>query len=215
MKSTAFCTMATACSFVAGVASGVCALAPVPQAATMSAAAAKRRRNLVNMCPLVLSVLIDAAADCRLVEPFAIHLLRLDLLGHRVHEFIRLPEAWVLLGELDALFEEGFAVDILVVDLVGADARFVGAVRENHAVEAVHHYVKVAVDKRTGWVVDLGIDLLGALCLDGGDSLLHHGYGIILGQGIGGESTKARRGNGGDRQARAHANCAFHRAPLA
>jgi hypothetical protein len=31
-----------------------------------------------------------------------------------------------LLGELDPLFDEGFAVDILVVDLIGADARFVG-----------------------------------------------------------------------------------------
>jgi hypothetical protein len=119
-----------------------------------------------------------------------------------------------LLGELDALFDEGFAVDILVVDLVGADARFVGAVRENHAVEAVHHDVKVAVDERTGWVVDLGIGLLGALCLDGGHGLLHHGHGLVLGHGIGGKSTKAQRGNGGDRQARAHAKCASHRAHI-
>jgi hypothetical protein len=70
-----------------------------------------------------LSILIDTAAECRLVKPLAIHLLRLDLLGDRVHEFVGLPEAWILLGEVDALFDEGLAVRILVVDLVGADAR--------------------------------------------------------------------------------------------
>ncbi len=126
----------------------------------MAAAAASskdmRRRFMACTTPL----LVDATTDCRLVKTFAIHLLRLDRLGHRVHEFIRLPEAWVLLGELDALFDEGFAVDILVVDLIGADARFVGTVGENHAIEAVDHDVKVTVDKRTGWIADLGRGLL-------------------------------------------------------
>src|SRR5262245_17228207 len=64
---------------------------------------------------------------------FAIHLLRLDRLGYRVHELIRLPEVWVLVGELDPLFDEGFAVDILVVDLIGADARLGGAVGDERA----------------------------------------------------------------------------------
>src|SRR5262249_48857137 len=38
------------------------------------------------------SGLIDAAADEGVVQPLAIHLLRLDLLGHGVHELVVLPE---------------------------------------------------------------------------------------------------------------------------
>jgi hypothetical protein len=57
-------------------------------------------------------------------------------------------------------------------------------VGENHAVEAVDHDVKVAVDERAGRIVDLGISLLSALCLDSGHGLLHHGHGLVLDHGI-------------------------------
>ena len=70
-------------------------------------------------------LLIDAAADGRRVQPLAIHLLRLNLLGDWVHELIGLPKARMLLGELHAFFDERLAVNVLSIDLVGADARFV------------------------------------------------------------------------------------------
>src|SRR5512144_1597850 len=95
-----------------------CAEADAPARAAVAASSKDMRRRFMA-CDTPL--LIDAAADCRLLEPFAIHLLRLDLLGDWVHELIGLPKARVLLGEIDSLFDEGFAVRIRVVDLVGAD----------------------------------------------------------------------------------------------
>lgn len=52
------------------------------------------------------------------------------------------------LGKLEAFPHERFAVDVLVVDLVGADALLVGAVCQHQAVERVDDDVEVAVDVR-------------------------------------------------------------------
>src|SRR6516164_2001514 len=60
-------------------------------------------------------------------ELLAIHLLRLDGLGHRVHELVALSEARLGLGKLHALLHEFLAVDILVVEQIDADARLVRA----------------------------------------------------------------------------------------
>src|SRR5581483_1522937 len=92
-----------------------------------------------------ISGLIDAAADDRLFEPFAIHLLRLDPFCDRIEEFVALPEAVMRLGKLKTFPHERFAVDVLVVDLVGADALLVGTVRNHQAVERVDDDVEVAV----------------------------------------------------------------------
>jgi hypothetical protein len=52
---------------------------------------------------------IDATADRGFVEPFAIHLLGLDLLGGRIHELVVLPERWLLACKLDPLLHEQLA----------------------------------------------------------------------------------------------------------
>lgn len=93
------------------------------------------------------NLLIYAGADCRRVEPLAIHLLRLDLLGDWVQPLIGVPEGRILLGELHAFFDEGLAVNVPAVDLVGSDARFVGAVRQYRPIGAAHHDIELAVDE--------------------------------------------------------------------
>jgi hypothetical protein len=95
-------------------------------------------------------LLINAAVHCRLVWPLAIRLLRLDRLGHRVHELIGLPEALLLLGEIHALLHEGLAVGVLVVDLIGSDTRHVGAMREHHAVQSIDHDAEIVVYELAG-----------------------------------------------------------------
>ena len=50
-------------------------------------------------------------------------------------------------GQLDTLLHEGFAVGILIGQLVGADAFGVGAAREHHVVETVDDNEEVAVDE--------------------------------------------------------------------
>jgi len=75
------------------------------------------------------SGLIDPAAHDRVVQPLAIHLFWLDHLGHRVHELVALPEARFALGKFHPLLHELLAVDVLVVELIGADALLVSAMR--------------------------------------------------------------------------------------
>src|SRR6476620_133150 len=120
-------------------------------------------------------LLIDPAANDRLIEPLAIHLLRLDRLGHRVHEFIGLPEARLLLGEVHALFHDFLAVAVLEVHHVVANAMTVGAVGEQRAVKPDNRDIEIALHELSRLVVDCGIALIGTLRPDEGDGLLHHG----------------------------------------
>src|SRR6476646_1632472 len=46
------------------------------------------------------SKLVYAGAYSGLVQPFAVHLLRFDLLAHRIYEFVVLPEARLFVGKL-------------------------------------------------------------------------------------------------------------------
>ena len=45
---------------------------------------------------LLRSETIDPTTNRSFVEPFAIHLLGLDLFGGRIHELVILPERWLL-----------------------------------------------------------------------------------------------------------------------
>src|SRR6476619_2368916 len=127
-------------------------------------------------------LLIDPAANDRLIEPLAIHLLRLDRLGHRVHEFIRLPEARLLLGKLEALLDYFLAVGVLEVHHIVADVvGVVGAVGEQRPVKTDDRNIEIALHELSRLVVDYGISLLGTLRLDEGDGLLHHGDRLLLG----------------------------------
>src|SRR5581483_6562281 len=144
------------------------------------------------------SGLIDSAADNGLFEPFAIHLLRLDLLGDRVQEFVALPKAVVSLGEIHPLPHELLAVEVLVVDLIGADALLVGAMRKHHSVESVDDDIEVAVYERPFRIADLAVGLVRSFGLDGGDGLLDHCHRFVLGRAR--RSDRRRSKDDGDEQ---------------
>src|SRR5438270_390463 len=83
------------------------------------------------------SEFVDSAAYCRLVDPFAVHLLWFDLLARRIDEFVVLPERRLFLGKLDPLLHEEFSVDILRVAQVLADELFIGPVGEDDPVKLI------------------------------------------------------------------------------
>ena len=82
--------------------------------------------------------------------PLAVHLLRLDLLAHRIDELVVLPERGLLGGEFDALLDVELAVDVLRIAQVLADELCVRAVGQHLAVELIDDDVKVAIDELGG-----------------------------------------------------------------
>src|SRR6202043_1403742 len=90
-----------------------------------------------------VSGLVNAATYRGVIELFAVHLLRLDLLAHRVDEFVVLPERGLLGGELDTLLDVELAVDVPRIAHVLADKLFVRAVGQNLAVKLVDHDVEI------------------------------------------------------------------------
>src|SRR6266478_4401323 len=126
-------------------------------------------------------MLVDAAAHDHVVEALAVHLFRLDLARHRIGELVFLPERRLLLRQLNPLFDEQLAVDVLQLDQVAPDLLLVEAVREYGPVQAVHDQVQVAVDELTLLVGDLGVPLIPAVTLDVGNALLDHGDRLVLG----------------------------------
>src|SRR5262245_27834642 len=137
--------------------------------------------------PPRVSEFIDSRANGGLVQPLAIGLFGLDLLGYRVHELVILPEARLLAGELDALLDERFAIRVFGIERALANERGVGAVRQDLPIKAVDNDIEIAIDKPAGSVADLRIGLLRPLFLDEGDGLLHHCDGFFLGRPFGSE----------------------------
>src|SRR5688572_21329068 len=105
------------------------------------------------------SELVDAAADGGVVDPLAVHLLRLDLLGDRIDELVVLPERRLLVRHLDALLDVQLAVDVLRLAHVLADELLVRTVREHLAVELIDDDVEVAIDEAALLIADLGVSL--------------------------------------------------------
>src|SRR5947207_15561687 len=76
-----------------------------------------------------LSILVNARTNRGVVDPFAVHLLGLDLLRNWVDELVVVPERRMLRRQLDALLDKELAVNILSVALVVADNVVVGDIR--------------------------------------------------------------------------------------
>src|SRR5829696_8799885 len=101
---------------------------------------------------------VDSAADDHVLEAAQVHLLRLDLARHRVHELVVLPALGVgALGHhLDALLHEVLAVVVAQLEHVLADHLLVRAVGEDLALQVVDDDVEVAVDPRRLLAAEVG-----------------------------------------------------------
>jgi hypothetical protein len=126
------------------------------------------------------SELVDAGADGRIFQLFAVHRLRFDLLGDRIDELVVLPEGWLLGGEFDALLDVELAVDVLSIDEVLADELLVRAMGQHFAVKLIDHDIEVAITELAGLAGDLRVGLFAPLLLDEGNGLLDHCDSFIL-----------------------------------
>jgi hypothetical protein len=104
---------------------------------------------------------INAGADGRRRNGFAVHVLNLDLFGRRIRKFVIKPERRFFLSSRGHFLGEVFAVDVLRFHHILADQLRIGGMRERYAVEALHDRVDVAVHVRRAFV-DLSVGFFRA-----------------------------------------------------
>src|SRR3974390_2206021 len=108
--------------------------------------------------------LVNSLADCCLIQPLAMHLLRLRFFGYRVHELVGLPE------------------------VLAAASQARPASRHAPVFHpAVDYDVKLALDELAEWI-DLGIGFVRPFRLDASHRLFSPCHRLVLGDRIGGVS---------------------------
>src|SRR3981081_3555413 len=98
--------------------------------------------------------LVNSAANGGFLQSHAVHMLCLNLLCHRIHEFVILPERGMLPSKLDSLLHEGMTVGVLVFAGVCANETLILTVSQHLPVQSVDHDVHVVVSKLPGFVTD-------------------------------------------------------------